>query len=156
MLDWQWKHYDELTANELYAILKARQEVFVVEQDCAYLDVDDLDQDSWHLMGWSVSESGTRTLSAYLRLVGPDNRYAEPSIGRVLTSADARQSGLGRESLRLAIEHAGKTYPTQAIRISAQQHLAPLYTEFGFTTVSEPYDEDGIPHVEMLRSQCAA
>ena len=142
MLDWQWKQYDELSTNELYAILKVRQEVFVVEQDCAYLDVDDLDQDAWHLMGWNVTESGSRALFAYLRLVGPDNRYAEPSIGRVLTSTDARQSGLGRESLRRAIEHAGTAYPDQAIRISAQQHLAPLYAEFGFTTVSEPYDED--------------
>jgi len=155
MLDWQWKHFDELTTNELYAILKARQEVFVVEQDCAYLDIDAFDQDAWHLMGWDIAAPDARALRAYLRLVGPDNRYAEPSIGRVLTSAGVRHAGLGREALSLGIEQAGRIYPEQSIRISAQLHLAPLYSEFGFTTVSEPYDEDGIPHVEMLKNRCA-
>lgn len=151
MLDWQWKRYDELTTTELYEILKARQAVFVVEQNCAYPDIDDLDQNAWHLMGWDSHDPGTRTLRAYLRLVGPHNRYPEPSIGRVLTTGEVRNSGFGRESLRRAVEHAARHYPEQAIRISAQQHLAKLYAEFGFTTVSKPYDEDGIPHVEMLR-----
>jgi len=151
-IDWQWSLFDELSARDLYDILKIRQAVFVVEQDCAYQDVDDIDQYAWHLLG--IQQSGTtKRLVAYLRLVYPAIKYPEPSIGRVLTVASVRGQGLGKALTREALAQAAREYPGQRVRISAQSHLSDFYKEFGFEIVSEPYDEDGIPHVEMLTTQ---
>jgi ElaA protein len=90
-------------------------------------------------------------LAAYSRIVPPGARYAEPSIGRVLTSAEYRGTGLGRELMRRAIEHTEQLYPEQPIRIGAQAHLQRFYNEFGFVTDSDIYFEDHIEHVKMLR-----
>ncbi|WP_308366957.1 MULTISPECIES: GNAT family N-acetyltransferase [unclassified Microbulbifer] len=150
MIHWQWRSFEQLSLQQLYQILRARQEVFTVEQDCAYQDADCLDQYSWHLMGWCSAPQG-QELAAYLRVVFPEKKYPEPSIGRVLTRASHRGTGLGRELMRRAIECTGREYPDRPIRISAQQHLQRFYSEFGFEKVSEPYEEDGIPHIEMLR-----
>ncbi|MBQ0732306.1 MAG: GNAT family N-acetyltransferase [Oleispira antarctica] len=152
MIKWQWVLFDELSLNELYDIMKVRQAVFTVEQDCAYQDADGLDQFSWHLVGWH-EHSGEQKVAAYLRVVFPDKKYPEPSIGRVLTAEQARGTGLGKVLIREAITHVVDEYPDAAVRISAQQHLEKFYSEFGFKTVSEPYDEDGIPHIEMLRQK---
>jgi len=148
---WQWSRFDELSTRELYDVLKLRQAVFVVEQNCAYQDADDVDQFAWHLLGWQEPAPPTRKLVAYLRLVFPGVKYPEPSIGRVLTAASARRQGLGKQLTREALIQAASEYAGQSLRISAQQHLADFYKEFCFSIVSEPYDEDGIPHVEMLR-----
>jgi ElaA protein len=149
-VEWQWKRFAELTPAELYAFLAARAAVFVVEQRCAFQDLDFADECAWHLLGWS-SANHARALAAYLRLVDPGRKYAEPSIGRVLTTAPFRGLGLGREVMREGLARAAALYPGSPIRIGAQQRLERFYVELGFRTVSAPYDEDGIDHVEMLR-----
>jgi ElaA protein len=148
-IEWQWKRFAELAPAELYALLAARAAVFVVEQQCAFLDLDGLDASAWHLLGWAGADEG-RTLAAYLRLIGPGGKYAEPSIGRVLTTAPYRGTGIGRAAMREGLEGAARLFPGQALRIGAQQRLERFYTELGFRTASEPYQEDGIAHVEML------
>ncbi|MDX1625438.1 MAG: GNAT family N-acetyltransferase [Wenzhouxiangellaceae bacterium] len=138
--------FESLSARDLYALLALRVEVFVVEQDCPYQDIDGLDFDARHVSAWR----GEIPL-AYARLLGPGVRFDEPSIGRVVTAGSARRTGLGRELVRRAIEAADRAWPGRAVRISAQRYLERFYAEFGFETVSEPYLEDGIPHLEMIR-----
>ena len=133
---------------ELQRIHMARQQVFVVEQNCVYLDADEVDEASWHLAAW---RAGDALPLAYARIVAPGVKYAEASIGRVITSAAARGTGLGRELVRRAVEQAEAIFPGCGIRISAQAHLVRFYAAFGFAPVGEEYLEDGIPHVEMLR-----
>ena len=147
-LTWRWCRFDELGVFELAAIYRARQEVFSIEQACAYLDADGFDEASWHLAAWSPDN---KLPLAYARVVHPGLKYAEPSIGRVITITPARGTGLGRELVRRAIDHCAASYPGQGIRISAQSRLERFYAEFGFATVGPPYMEDGIPHTEMLR-----
>ena len=110
MIQWQWKTFDELSTDDLYEILKVRQEVFAVEQDCVYQDADDLDKFSWHLIAWNVSDSGSPGIHAYLRVVFPTHKYRELSIGRVLTVKQARGSGLGKELLRIALLNIEREY----------------------------------------------
>ncbi|MFI2810655.1 MULTISPECIES: GNAT family N-acetyltransferase [Microbulbifer] len=150
MVEWQWARLEGLDNRQLYEILRVRQEVFTVEQDCAYQDADGRDWDSWHLCGWDTRTPEPHLL-AYLRVVDPGKKYREPAIGRVLTALSARGTGLGRELVRRAVLLSDDVHPGAAIRISAQLHLAGFYRDFGFEQVSEPYDEDGIPHIEMLR-----
>ena len=148
---WQWKRFADLAPAELYAILAARAQVFFVEQACAFNDLDGLDEHAWHLVGW-VENDGVRSLAAYLRLIEPGRKYGEPSIGRVLTTAPFRDTGLGRAAMVEGLARAAVLYPGRPIRIGAQQRLQRFYEEMGFCTVSEPYPEDNIVHVEMLRS----
>lgn len=148
-VDWQWKRFAELAPAELYSLLAARAAVFVVEQACAFLDFDGLDECAWHLLGWS-GKGEAPTLAAYLRLIEPGRKYPEPSIGRVLTTAAFRGTGLGRAAMREGVARAALLYPGRAIRIAAQQRLEGFYQELGFRSVSAPYVEDGIVHVEML------
>lgn len=150
MTEWQWSSFDALDIDSLYALLARRQEVFVLEQRCLYPDIDALDQRAYHLLGWQIRD-GARTLVAYLRCVAPGVKYAEPSLGRVLTVDAARGSGLGKALLEQGIHHTEQQFPGQRIRISAQLHLERFYQGFGFQASSAPYHEDGIPHVEMLR-----
>ncbi|WP_444916663.1 GNAT family N-acetyltransferase [Microbulbifer sp. JMSA003] len=149
-MQWQWCSFKELTLSQLYEVLRVRQEVFTVEQDCPYQDADGKDQHSWHLICWEGDENNPQVM-AYLRVVCPGLKYREPSIGRVLTAEASRGTGLGKELIRRAVMHTCEEYPNTGIRISAQQHLDRFYGEFGFEQVSEPYQEDGIPHIEMLR-----
>ena len=144
---WRLARFEELTLDRLYAILAARAAVFVVEQDCPYQDLDGLDRCGLHLAAWSDDR-----LLAYARVLPPGGRFAEPSIGRVLTAQPARGTGLGKELMRRSIEIAHQYYPGMGLRISAQRYLERFYAEIGFTTVSEAYLEDGIPHVEMTRA----
>lgn len=146
MTAWRFARLDGLTAREVHDILRARAAVFVVEQACAFQDVDGADTESWHLF-----ETAGGEVRAYCRLVPAGVKFAEPSIGRVVTAQAARGTGLGRALMREALARAQALWPGQAIRIGAQLHLERFYGEFGFTRASEPYDEDGIPHIEMLR-----
>lgn len=150
MIQWQWALFDQLSVSELYEIMKVRQNIFVVEQNCVYLDADDLDQVSWHLIGRQET-ANQKEIVAYLRVVFPEKIYSEPSIGRVLTTSALRGTGLGKELMQQALVRVAACYPNSPLRISAQQHLEKFYSDFGFESVSEPYDEDGISHIEMLR-----
>jgi ElaA protein len=147
LLQWHWCRFDALSLFDLQAIYRARQTVFSVEQECAYLDVDGFDEASFHLAAWAPDRSMPQ---AYARVVHPGQKYAEPSIGRVITISAARGTGLGRELVRRAIVHCHEAFPGQGIRISAQTRLEAFYAGFGFEAVGEPYLEDGIPHTEML------
>lgn len=147
-IDWRAGRFSELSPVELARIYRARQQVFVVEQQCIYLDADELDEVAWHIAAWSPAEV---LPLAYARLVLPGAKYVEPAMGRVLTTSSARGSGLGRELVRRVIEHAELVFPGRALRISAQERLLRFYAEFGFVAVGAGYLEDGIPHVEMLR-----
>jgi ElaA protein len=147
-LRWRWCRFEELGVFELQAIYMARQQVFAIEQQCAYLDADGYDEASFHIAAWSPPH---KVPLAYARVVHPGHKYAEPSIGRVLTTGAARGSGLGRELVRRAVEGCAEAFPGQGIRISAQSRLERFYAEFGFAAAGAPYLEDGIPHTEMLR-----
>jgi ElaA protein len=147
---WQWSRFADLTPHALYAALRVRSEVFVVEQHCAFLDIDGADQEAWHLLGW-VERGGAKALAAYLRLLEPGCRFAEASIGRVLTATDFRRAGAGRAVMREGVRKSSEIYPQHAIRIGAQRYLEPFYADFGFRPASEPYLEDGIAHIQMLR-----
>jgi ElaA protein len=151
MIDWQWNNFADLTAFDLHAVLALRQQVFVLEQACLYPDIDGLDPGAHHLLGWH-SVDGRRELAATLRCLAPGAKYAEMSLGRVVTSPAARGSGVGRELVATGIAFAQQLHPGHAIRIGAQAHLERFYAGFGFVTVSAPYDEDGILHVDMLRA----
>ncbi|MGB7088359.1 MAG: GNAT family N-acetyltransferase [Phormidesmis sp.] len=155
MCTWQWSSYEELSRDDLFEILRARQTVFVVEQKCPYQDIDDLDRVSWHLMLWDEVSVGKKELTAYSRVIPPGEKYPEPSIGRVLTLPSARGEGKGRALIQEAIKRTKAEFPHMPIRISAQQYLQRFYANLGFQIVSNPYDEDGITHVEMLRDETA-
>ncbi|MET0392025.1 MAG: GNAT family N-acetyltransferase [Chitinophagaceae bacterium] len=147
MLHWSLKHFDELTPHELYAILRLRSEVFVVEQNCVFLEMDNKDQPCHHLMGWQQEE-----LVAYTRLVPPGVSYdGFSSIGRVVTAASVRSSGAGKLLMEKSIQELEKSYNQNPIRIGAQLYLERFYTYFGFVRTSDVYDEDGIDHIEMTR-----
>lgn len=148
-LDWQWQPFDGLTVRALHAIHRARQQVFVVEQRCFYCDADGVDEFSWHLAAWSPASA---LPLAYARIVQPGVKYAEPSIGRVLTLPSARGTGLGRALVQRAIKQTAAVYPGQGIRISAQSRLERFYGELGFVVAGEPYLEDDILHTEMVRA----
>jgi ElaA protein len=148
-LRWQWSRMVELSADELYAALAARQQVFAVEQHCAFQDADGHDAHAWHLLGWSDA-GPSQDLAAYLRVLDPGRKFAEPSIGRVLTVASRRRLGLGRALMVEGIVRTIGTWPDLPIRIAAQHRLLAFYASLGFRTASAPYEEDGIMHVDML------
>ncbi len=148
---WQWKAFAELDTRSLYQVLQLRQDVFVLEQQCLYSDIDNLDSVSYHLLGFNpLGSSQERKLIAYLRVVAPAKKYPEPSIGRVVTSLDWRRKGLGKQLLQKGLTKAKLQFPNENIRISAQRYLSDFYRGFGFQAVGQPYLEDGIPHIEML------
>lgn len=145
LISWRTCRFDELTPHELQNIYTARQLVFVIEQKCIYLDADGHDENAWHLAAWSNEH---RVPLAYSRLITPGVKYAEPSIGRVITTSAARGTGLGRELVRRSIALSHEVFPGHAVRISAQSRLKKFYEEFGFVVQGEQYMEDGIPHTE--------
>ena len=144
-LSWEWKSFIDLHRDDLYEILKFRQEIFVVEQKSWYLDVDGLDQASLHLL-----VRNKENLIGYLRLTSPEKKYIETSIGRVSIHIKHRGEGLGDQLLIMGIEKGKEVYGSGAFRISAQEHLISYYEKHGFKAQGSPYDEDGIPHIEML------
>ncbi len=140
------KHFTELTTTELYRLLRARAEIFVVEQDCPYQDLDNKDLGAWHI--WLEDEDG---VAAYCRVLDKGVSYADAgSIGRVITVK--RGSGLGLRVMQEGIRVAEEKFSRTTLRISAQQYAQGFYEKCGFVRVSEPYLEDNIPHVEMLRT----
>ncbi|HTD93703.1 MAG TPA: GNAT family N-acetyltransferase [Chitinophagaceae bacterium] len=145
-ITWKIKHFEDLTVHELYAILRLRSEVFVVEQNCVFLDQDNKDQASHHLMGWQDDR-----LTAYTRIVPPGLAYDDPSIGRVVTSPTDRGSGIGKILMERSIAELYTIYGPLPIRIGAQLYLKNFYESLGFLQTSEIYDEDGIDHIEMTR-----
>lgn len=149
MRDWVWRSFPELTADELYDIFVLRQTVFVVEQNCAYLDADGWDRKSRHL--YARDTSGL--MVAYLRLLEPGMKYAEPSIGRVITHPSVRRTGLGRELMTEGLRGADRYYPGASIRIGAQSWAESFYRSLGFESTGHEYMEDDIPHLEMLRQR---
>jgi ElaA protein len=150
-LEWQWCALSDLPAHRIHALFAARSAVFVVEQNCPYQDLDGADLAAEHLIAWSEDE-----VAACLRLLAPGVKYAEPSIGRVLTRKAFRTTGLGRELMARGVARCEERFPTQAMRIGAQAHLERFYGSFGFVKASDVYMEDGIPHIEMLREPRAA
>jgi ElaA protein len=146
-LTFDWLPFDRLSGREVHDLLQLRQRVFVVEQTCAFLDADGLDPQCWHGLG--RDEAGV--LVATARLVPPGVKYAEPAIGRVVTAPEVRRSGAGRALMASAINQVKRLYAGQNIRLGAQRYLEKFYGSFGFEPVGEPYDEDGIPHIEMVR-----
>ena len=147
-LTWQLSAFDALSPRLLQNIYMARQAVFAIEQGCAFMDADGLDERAHHLAAWSASH---RQPLAYARLLEPGAKYADASIGRVLTTAPARGRGLGRETVARALVHVGELWPGAAVRISAQSRLEAFYAGFGFAIVGSRYVEDGIDHTEMVR-----
>jgi len=144
-IEWTWKKFDDFSSADLYALLAARIEVFVVEQECPYQELDGRDRDAYHLCG-----TGQNGLAAYLRLLPPGSHHPEPAIGRVMSVAGSRGYGLGRELLVRGIRGCREYFPGQTLRVSAQAHLESFYESLGFVTCSAAYDEDGIPHIDML------
>ena len=144
---WKIKTFDELSAAELHHIVKARIDVFVVEQNCPYPEVDGFDPQAIHL--WAEKKGD---IIAYCRIFEPGIKYAESSIGRVLTHYKYRKLNLGKTLMRFAINTVEARFRTSAIRISAQDYLLPFYNNLGFKATGNCYLEDDIPHSEMLRS----
>ena len=144
---WTCTRYEDMSPAVLYEILKLRSEVFVVEQQCVFLDMDDKDQGAWHLTGWYEDR-----LVAYTRLLPPGLTYAEASIGRVVSSPSVRRMGFGRELMEVSIRQLWTLFGKQNIRIGAQLYLEQFYGSFGFVTQGDVYIEDEIPHVKMLLS----
>lgn len=148
-LTWQCTAFAELSPADLYAAMELRQRVFVVEQNCAYLDADGTDKKSLHLLGWNGNPSYPK-LIAYARLLPPKTKYAEASIGRVCTHPDVRGTGAGRTLMEEAIRLVEEVWGSE-IRIAAQMYLERFYEGFGFRRVTDPYLEDDIWHVDMRR-----
>ncbi len=146
---WQWSRLPSLASSDLYAMLALRQQVFVVEQNCAFLDADGHDAHAWHLLGWADDGPAAR-LAAYLRVVDAGRKHVEPSIGRVLTRLSCRGTGLGRLLMTEGIARTRAAWPGHPIRISAQLRLEAFYASLAFRSVSPPFQEDNIAHVEML------
>lgn len=146
MITWILKPFDSLTVNELYAILRLRSEVFVVEQNCVFQDMDNKDQQCHHMMGWKGN-----LLAAYTRLVPPGVSYEQASIGRVVTSPLARGGGLGKTLMEKSMEELTNLYGPGIIKIGAQLYLKKFYQSFGFKQIDDIYDEDGIDHIHMIK-----
>tara|TARA_B100001113_G_scaffold134201_1_gene110084 strand:- start:72 stop:530 length:459 start_codon:yes stop_codon:yes gene_type:complete len=139
-----WKNFDELTSHELYAVLHLRQEVFVVEQHCPYLDADNSDQNAFHLLCYEEN-----VLIAYLRAFKPGVKYEGSSLGRIVTKIDSRGHGIGKEITKEGVKFLKKEYPNFEIVISAQHRLKHFYIDLGFTPRGEIYLEDDIDHIQM-------
>ncbi len=148
MIRWQDLHHSELTVAELYAVLKLRSEVFVVEQTCPYLDVDgdDLLGENRHILGWKADQ-----LVAYARILKSDDDVSPVVIGRVIVSAQVRGEKLGYQLMDRAVNTCAQHWPQHALYLGAQAHLQAFYAHFGFQPVTDVYDEDGIAHIGMAR-----
>jgi ElaA protein len=155
MLTWKFARFDDLAPRDWYAASAARIDVFVMEQNCPFQDLDGADFVSWHLLGWD-EKNGKRELAAYCRLVDAGVKFAEPSVGRVVTTMPFRRGGVGKLLMAEACARHDALFVGQPNRIGAQAHLQKFYEGFGFVKASESYIEDGIPHIEMLRAATRA
>ena len=148
-IQWNIKTFQELESDQLYDLLKLRVEVFVVEQHCAYRELDEYDRHSetQHLSG--RNEGGE--LIAYARILPPGLCHPEVNLGRFVVKADFRKQGIGHQLLQKALQEIAGWWPVMPIRMSAQSHLHRFYAQYGFIQVSDGYLEDGIPHVDMVK-----
>lgn len=146
-LKYQLLSMEDLGSETLYDLMRLRQEIFVVEQQCFYLDADGLDQDAYHFLG----RDEKKKIIAYLRIIPPPSKGGFVRIGRVLVDVDYRGKGIAREIMTEAMKRIHAVYPGHAMKLSAQTHLTGFYASLEFIKVSEPYDEDGIEHVDMVR-----
>lgn len=144
-MSWKIQTYDELTTEELYKIIQLRVNVFIVEQQTCYEDLDNHDQHSIHL---SYVKNGK--LCAYARILPPGEKFTMASIGRVITSQEMRGTGLGKDMIRLALEIIEDRWSGSEVFIQAQEYLKKFYSSFGFQQVSAPYIYDSLPHIDML------
>lgn len=144
-IKWSCLEFGSLSVQLLYAVLQLRSAVFVLEQNCPYQDMDDRDEAALHVMG-HLDEK----LVCYARVLPPGLKYDGASIGRVITAQSLRGGGYGKALMSIAIEYSQQHFPAASITLSAQHQLESFYVNLGFITVSEPYMEDGIPHIEML------
>ena len=154
LVDWKLATLDALTSPELYQVLQLRTEVFVIEQNCVFQDMDGADDQAVHLLGTRAGPSGQNanagTLVAYARLFPAGVKFAEASIGRVVTRGSARGGGLGHVLIARAVSSVHSLWGMQPIRIGAQARLKGYYSQHGFVDVGVPYVEDGIDHLEMV------
>ena len=148
MIQWHDLHHSQLTVQQLYALLQLRCEVFVVEQACPYQDVDgdDLVGENRHILGWRDGK-----LVAYARILKSDDEFEPVVIGRVIVSEAVRGEKLGVKLMEQTLASCEQHWPQKALYLGAQAHLQPFYAHFGFTPVTDVYDEDGIPHIGMAR-----
>jgi ElaA protein len=146
-IKWELKKFKELAVEELYDILRLRSEVFVVEQNCIFLDMDNSDHESYHLQGRAEGK-----LIAYIRILPPGLAYDDPSIGRVVTSPSYRGKGAGIELMKTAIKETNRLFGNLSIMIGAQLYLKQFYENLGFSKCSEIYLEDDIQHIKMVRN----
>ncbi|MGK0441261.1 MAG: ElaA protein [Pseudohongiellaceae bacterium] len=146
MINWQCLPFSQLSTHQLYDLLKLRVDVFVVEQNCPYHELDNKDraEGAYHLLG--VEDD---TLVAYARLLTPGISFDNASFGRVVTHSGSRGNGLGTQLLNCILEHCQQLWPNQSIDIGAQEPLKDFYGRFGFTQISNMYLDDGIPHINM-------
>jgi ElaA protein len=156
--DWRWAAFNELDARDVYTMLAARSEVFVIEQQCLYTDMDGQDTDAWHL--FVHTQTANAELAGYLRVLPPDETgvaadavagNVDVRIGRILTRAPFRGIGLGQAMLERTLGHVETQWPGHAIRLHAQAHLQRFYAGFGFEPISEIHLDDDIPHIWMRR-----
>ncbi|WP_249384066.1 GNAT family N-acetyltransferase [Chitinivorax sp. B] len=146
-ISWQCLAFSELDTTKLYAMMVLRQRVFIVEQDCVYLDADGADLQAHHLLAWSADG----ILLAYARLLPPGVKFADASFGRVVTAPEARGKGIGRLLLAQIMQVMDTLFPHQPITIGAQTYLKAFYGRVGFTAIGPEYLEDGLPHIDMRR-----
>ncbi|HRV55037.1 MAG: GNAT family N-acetyltransferase [Flavobacteriaceae bacterium] len=144
MLEYRIKSYSDLTKDELYALLQLRSEVFVVEQNCVYQDIDGKDPKAFHVLGFK-----NEVLIAYTRLFKPGDYFKEASIGRVVVKKEERQHSYGHELMEVSIEAIKEHFKEKVVKISAQSYLKSFYNNLGFKEEGEEYLEDGIPHTAM-------
>ena len=150
-LQWDIHKFEDLNARQLHDILKLRQDVFIIEQDCMYTDIDGNDPHALHLIGYQEHQ-----LIAYARIFEPGKKYTEASVGRIVIGADARNLGLGKVLVKRANDYCDRMYSNEGIRIEAQAHLIGFYSELGYRTVGDIYGVDGIEHIQMVRTGSGA
>lgn len=148
---WRWYRWQDLDRDILYGLLRARQDVFVVEQACPYPDIDGKDRLAWHLIGTAAEPGGPLLASA--RVFAPGDYYPEAAVGRVLTTAAGRGRGLGRAVMAECHRFVQERFGSPAVRLNGQGYLKAFYESLGYRVVHGPYDEDGIPHYEMLKER---
>ncbi len=147
-MNWNLKNFDSLTREDLYEILRLRSEIFVVEQNCVFQDMDEKDFCALHLF---LKDEKTSKIIAYTRLFKPGDYYFHASIGRVAVKKEYRKTGLGHQLMQKAIEEIEKKFQTKPIKIGAQLYLKAFYETHNFKQIDDEYIEDGIPHIHMIR-----
>jgi ElaA protein len=148
VIQFECRHFNELTPHQLYGIIQLRNEVFVVEQNCVFQDADNKDQDAFHYMGWIDND-----LAGYTRLLKPGDAYEQMSIGRVATAPKYRRTGIGKALMDASIKKCYELFGAGDIKIGAQLYLKKFYESFGFIQAGEGYLEDGIPHIYMIKER---